>query len=273
MKIYILEVFLLIAICGCSKAIDNADQSNSAKSKCPDQPQGGLEVKDVKQVVLGKTLLREPGQINSGKQKGFSFDGKKGQRLKYNTSDDVCVWVYSPSNTLASEGILPIDGRYTIQVAALKGSTSFTLEMALKNDNDPSPAEASVPIASASNSQSSPDAVISEYYQEINSHNYQAAWNKLPLDLQQNVNVHPNGYQSFVDFFDSMGGMEVNSISVLGKNEAQAIVSADINCKLKNDSKSPLFLRFFLNWSSSSQQWQISKVKLDPDRRSACGTS
>jgi hypothetical protein len=270
MRIYILEVLLLIAICGCSKAIDNAELSNSAKGKCPDQSQGGLEVKDVKQIVLGKSSLKESGQINSGKQKGFSFDGKKGQRLKYNTSDDICVWVYSPSITLVTGDTLPIDGRHTIQVAALKGSTSFTLEMALRND--PLPVESSVPRPSASNSQTSPDTVISEYYQEINSHNYQAAWNKLPLDLQQNVNVHPNGYQSFVDFFDSMGGMEVNSISVLEKNEFQAIVSADINCKLKNNSKSPLFLRFFLNWNNSSQQWQISKVKLDPDRQSSCGT-
>jgi hypothetical protein len=272
MKAHILGTFLLVAIFGCSKAADNIELSNSAKSKCPDQPQGGIEVKDVKQVALSRTLLKESGQINSGKQKEFSFDGNKEQRLKYNTSDNVCLWTYSPNNTLVGEDVLPIDGRYAIQIAALKGSTSFPLETGLRNDNDPSPLEDSVPIASLSNNQSSPNAVISEYHQEINSHSYRAAWNKLPLDLQQNVNVHPNGDQSFVDFFDSMGGMEVNRVSVFEKNEVQSMVSADINCELKNDSKSSLFLRFFLNWSSSSQQWQITKVKLDTDRRSACGT-
>jgi hypothetical protein len=118
-----------------------------------------------------------------------------------------------------------------------------------------------------------PDALIAQYYQEINSRNYQAAWNKLPNNLREDLNVHPNGYQSFVDFFNGFGGVHVNNLTVVDRTDYSAVVNADLSCQLKNGNDSPLFLRFSLNWNNSNRQWQISKIRFNPDRKSYCGVS
>ena len=120
---------------------------------------------------------------------------------------------------------------------------------------------------------SPPDALIAQYYQEINSRNYQAAWNKLPSNLREDLNVHPNGYQSFVDFFNGFGGVRVNNLTVVDRTDFNAVVNADLICQLKNGNDSPLFLRFSLNWNSSDRQWQMSKIRFNPNKKSYCGVS
>jgi hypothetical protein len=118
-------------------------------------------------------------------------------------------------------------------------------------------------------SSNSPENLIHQYYKDINNYQYRLAWNKLPLDLQQNHNIHPQGYQSFVEFFDQMASIQVNDLTVIEQNKYDAIVSAELNCQFKNNVKSPLFLHFFL--FRDSQQWQISKIRLNPNRKSFCG--
>jgi hypothetical protein len=118
-------------------------------------------------------------------------------------------------------------------------------------------------------SPNSPENLIRQYYKDINNYQYRLAWNKLPLDLQQNHNIHPQGYQSFVEFFDQMASIQVNDLTVIEQNKYDAIVSAELNCQFKNNVKSPLFLHFFL--FRDSQQWQISKIRLNPHRKSFCG--
>ena len=64
---------------------------------------------------------------------GYTFQGQAGERLNYQTNQNICVWVYTPERQLLSDPILPTTGRYTIQVSALKGSTTFELKMSLGN--------------------------------------------------------------------------------------------------------------------------------------------
>jgi ARC6-like, IMS domain len=117
---------------GCSST-STPNASSSAKSGCPSQPQGSLDAQKVKQLSLKDGAITESGQINAGSQQGFSFNAKKGQGFRYKTKDDICVWIYSPTNSLLSSDILPVDGKYTVQVSGLKGSASFTLDLKLRD--------------------------------------------------------------------------------------------------------------------------------------------
>jgi serine/threonine protein kinase, bacterial len=137
------------------------------------------------------------------------------------------------------------------------------------------PKRVETPTSSSSDNtdRTPPDALIAQYYQEINSRNYQAAWNKLPNNLREDLNVHPNGYQSFVDFFNGFGGVRVNNLTVVDRTDYSAVVNADLSCHLKNGNDSPLFLRFSLNWNNSDRQWQMSKIRFNPERKSYCGVS
>lgn len=109
-----------------------------------------------------------------------------------------------------------------------------------------------------------PEDLVAQYYQAIDNRQYQSAWDKLPPNMQADRNLHPNGYQSYVDFFNSLSSMKVNNLKTIERNNASAIVSADILYQLKNGEQSPLFLYYFMNWNNSAQQWQISKIRLAP---------
>jgi serine/threonine protein kinase len=158
----------------------------------------------------------------------------------------------------------------TLLIGGIGGALILFVGMSIgqKNYNPPI---LNSPI-SASTDRSSPEASIAQYYQEINSRQYQSAWEKLPTSLQENSRIHPKGFQSFVDFFNSLSGIEVNNLKTIERTESRAIVSADLNCQLTNGRQSPLFLNFTLNWNNSNQKWQISKIKFDPDRKSYCGS-
>jgi hypothetical protein len=137
--------------------------------------------------------------------------------------------------------------------------------------SSPSTERKSLQPPQISSNQNSPEKLISTYYQDINDRQYQSAWAKLPSDLQQNRNIHPQGYQSFAGFFDRMRSIQVNELMVVEETASQAVVAADLNCEFRKDVKSPLFLRFVLNKNDPNQQWKISKIKLDPNRKSFCG--
>jgi serine/threonine protein kinase, bacterial len=147
-------------------------------------------------------------------------------------------------------------------VQTSSGSSQINVTPSIVNNSSPSPIN-----------QSPPEDLIAQYYQAINSKQYQTAWDKLPPNMQEDRNLHPNGYQSYTDFFNNFNSLHVNNLKTIERTNSNAIVSADLSCELKNGDKSPLFLRYFMNWNNSDRQWQISKIKLDPDRQSSCGTN
>jgi hypothetical protein len=114
---------------------------------------------------------------------------------------------------------------------------------------------------------------VTQYYQEINKGNYQSAWNKLPLNLQKNTKVHPEGFKSFKDFFSSINDIKINSLSILEQKDSKAVVSVDLCQSNKTNLKSHKLLRFYLSQNTKNQQWEISKINEDPDPKDACGSS
>ncbi|WRH67825.1 MAG: hypothetical protein RSE13_05755 [Planktothrix sp. GU0601_MAG3] len=154
---------LLLAIVGCnSPSISQTPDSFSGS--CPEKPPVTLEEKDVKPITLTTSgTTQESGQIKAGKTVGYTFEAEAGQKLNYQTKDDICIWIFTQDLTPV-EGIdLPKNGKYTIQVAALKGATTFNLAMSLgglQAASNPSPVNptsspTSVPEPSVSSSSSS----------------------------------------------------------------------------------------------------------------------
>jgi len=124
---------MLIIIGGCSAASSNSNSNTGfSGSTCPEKPASTLDSKDVKAISLNTSgSTKESGQLNGGKSLGYTFEAKSGQKLSYQTKDDICIWIFAPDITLLSNTDLPKSGKYTIQVAAPKGSTTFNLEMSL----------------------------------------------------------------------------------------------------------------------------------------------
>lgn len=127
---------------------DNKDANPSVPSNngCPLQPQAVLDPKNVKQVSLEQGSVTETGQLVAGQDKGFAFKAEKGAKLSFKTKDDICVWVFTPDNNLLSNNDIPGNGSYTIQVATLKGSTNFTLDIGFGNLSPTASGSSSVSI-------------------------------------------------------------------------------------------------------------------------------
>lgn len=129
---------VLLSIYGCTVPI------NARKDACPRQPIIALEESDIEEITLENGVVERSGQINFGQQKGYVLIGNPGQKLSYRTTDDICVWVYSPDSKLMKSNKIEKKGKYTLQIASLQGATSYALEVTFgefKNSDTTSNAE------------------------------------------------------------------------------------------------------------------------------------
>lgn len=112
------------------KSLETEKQKISEK-QCPDRPEK-LDRINVEQISLDDQEKIVSNQIKEGEVLGYIFQGKEGEKLMYNTDEEICIWVYSPDNNLLESLELPSDGSYTVQVATPIGAKKFELAMVLK---------------------------------------------------------------------------------------------------------------------------------------------
>ncbi|BAY13760.1 caspase family protein [Calothrix sp. NIES-2098] len=122
-------LFLVTAVVG----IEIFKAQLPVKKQCPKTPVTKLFPENVKQIALSEQTLVETGIVSQSKSLGYTFEVKAGKSLIRITNPNVCIWIYTPENELLNKTMLPVTGRYTIQVSALKEITKFQLEISLLN--------------------------------------------------------------------------------------------------------------------------------------------
>jgi hypothetical protein len=106
----------------------------------------------------------------------------------------------------------------------------------------------------------SPLDVVLNYYRDLNQGNFTSAWNALPVGLQQNKKIHPDGYDSFRSWFQGITPVTILEPAVVEESPSNAIV--DIQCLFKvNGKPSSLNLRYALAKDNLANRWMISSVK------------
>jgi hypothetical protein len=150
MKPYLISLIILMnfGLQSCFKTPETTSQSG-----CPEEPEVVLNSKNVDEVTLNNQMVKKSGLVSQNKSKGYSFKAQKGQRVTYETKQDICVWLYSPENELLDDTTLKKDGKYILQVSAPKGSTTFDIAMGLDVDSS-TPTPASTPTPDSTNSSS-----------------------------------------------------------------------------------------------------------------------
>ncbi|MEA5470376.1 hypothetical protein [Spirulina sp. 06S082] len=106
---------------------------NLMKESCPENPSITLDSKNVELIDLSEEPITKSGIAHKSKGIAYTFDGEKDQKLDYEANKDICIWVYTPENEILSSGTLPITGKYTMQVTAIKASTTFDLKISLQD--------------------------------------------------------------------------------------------------------------------------------------------
>ncbi len=153
---------MLIITCSCSGSGQQVVNQASTDNECSEkQKTGALISKNVKPISLDNTITKESGQVSVGQYRGYTFNAQAGEKLSYRTSDDICLWVYTPDNNLLSSLDLPTTGKYIVQVSALKGATTYNLEMTLGSLQAAAPTTSPSPDISSSTPSPSPSPDIS----------------------------------------------------------------------------------------------------------------
>jgi hypothetical protein len=128
------------AVSGCNPSIltSNSTQNtinNNSENYCPKKPPGSLARSNVKSISLAANEVNESGQIRFGQNLGYEFEAKAKQKLDLRTKENLCLYLYTPSNRILNDNILPENGKYIVQVAVPSGITTFSLAMKLSSDH------------------------------------------------------------------------------------------------------------------------------------------
>jgi hypothetical protein len=256
----ILLVIGSVLMIGCSpNHQDNAATSSPPPKQdagsCQNRPTQSLDAQSVQSVQLSEQDSTISGMVNQNKQLGYTFEAKSGQTLKYKTEDQVCIWVYAPDNQLLSDGKIAHDGKYLVQISALKGSTTFSLKASLIS---PQSAAAEPPLnsppASSTAEERDPANFIQDHYAKLNDRNYKFTWTSLSPEFKQKV----GSFSEYVEWWDSVARVEIGSVRIVSQENENAIVDADLQYQMKNgetrrDDKN----RIYLVWNSEEKHWDI----------------
>ncbi len=284
-----LSYFISLIISGCTPAVNTQNLTAFSSNKCPDKPEGVLDAKKVKTINLGREKITESGMVSQDKSVGYVFLAQAGKKLVYHTIQDVCIAVFTPDNQLLNSGVLPITGNYTVQIFIPRGSTTFDLAMNLETESTASvpstavtPAAVNTPLVTTPSSipqnnqpstissvstnnisRPSPTKVIEDYYAKINNRQYADAWDIVPVKLQENKELHPNGYNSFLEWYrDTVNFIDIHQIYLAESNNDYATVKLKSTYYMKSGKKARVNINFYMVWNENREKWDMQKTKV-----------
>jgi hypothetical protein len=120
--------------------------------------------------------------------------------------------------------------------------------------------ETSTPSVSLNVDRPSPEKIIEAYYSNINNHQYQDAWNILPTSFQENKQIHPDGYNSFLQWWYKVNYVGIKKSSLVSSNSYSAIVDIWTNYHMNTGKSFPIRLKYYMAWNDTKQNWDITQV-------------
>jgi hypothetical protein len=260
-KIALLYIAML-TVNGCSTSSQTNDISNIS-NQCPEKPQEKekLASNNVKLVSLDGQKVKESGMINPGKNLGYAFEAKSGQKLSYQTKDDICIWVYTPDNQLLNSSVLPQTGKYTIQLASRQATKTFELEMSLDAVREasslPSEQVDKQIIATSTQNRPAADDFVKDYYLNLKNRNYDNTWSQLSPRFQR---FSVGGYSDYLQWWNKVKDIRIGNVNLISQSSDAAIVDAELYYvmdigRVVEDSKK----RIYLVWSAEKNSWLIER--------------
>lgn len=248
-------------------------------NECPTQSEVVLQTHNVKPISLNHQTTTESGIVSSNQSLGYTFNANLGQKLSYTTNQNICIWIYTPDNQLLTSGNLPTTGKYTIQVSAPQGSTTFDLAMKLEDVTEtvissysatsnaaiskPSSESSSanfnqrvVTSTTTSRSHTNADDFVRNYYIALNQRQYRQTWNYLAPEFK-NISLSFSEYQKW---WNSVREIKIGNIQLINQTRNTAIVDAELwyimnNGRTVEDSNT----RIYLIWNNDSNHWLFSR--------------
>lgn len=107
----------------------------------------------------------------------------------------------------------------------------------------------------------SPTEAVQTYYSAINQGQLQAAWNQLSTDFQSDTKLHPEGFNSYTNFWQTIERVEVDSVTPLEATPKEARVMVRLKYFSRKGKVSPESLRIKLIWDEKAGRWFYDDTK------------
>ena len=104
-----------------------------------------------------------------------------------------------------------------------------------------------------------PANFVGSYYGNINYENYETAWEMLSPSLQRDSFRHPQGYTSYLSWWQTVKLVE-GDVTLKERNDNSAIVDANIKYVMESGREVPSLVRVYLLWDYQKSNWQIDNT-------------
>ncbi|MBD2145704.1 hypothetical protein [Sphaerospermopsis sp. FACHB-1194] len=264
MKIYLKNLFIystivtfITSLIACQN--DSFLPDFTTSSGCSEKPKVSLNAKDVEAMVLNESTITKSGQVSINKSVGYTFMGKTGNKLVYQTNQNICIWVYTPDNKLMNNPILPVDGKYIIQIAAMEGATTFDVALQLQKDAE-TPISSTQPTTlktkqTKNSNRQDPAVFIRNYYLSLNNREYSQTWSNLSDQFKN----YSSSYSEYQKWWNSVKEIKIGNIEIVNISNNTASIDAELWYYM-NDGREfqDTRNRIYLIWSENNNTWLIN---------------
>jgi serine/threonine protein kinase, bacterial len=220
-------------------------------------------------VVIGGALI--VGGLVLGKN--FAGNNSEQARSEKTNIADTAASTPNSSSKVSSSSSSPANPDSSSKVSSSSSSTANPDSSSKVSSSSSSPAnpDSSSKVSSSSSSPANspsiaPTDIVKDYYTKINTRDFQGAWNKLPISLQNDRSIHPNGYNSFLDWWSNqVGSAQLLGTNLVSSTDREAIVDADVQYFMRSGQgrrSTPQAMRYFFVKDTSNNTWIIEKIRL-----------
>lgn len=253
-RFYLVTVIFAIVVACSSPPSTNSSHSARKLEECPEHPTHKLE--KIEPIILNNQKNIISGRVTKGQLLGYIFEGKSGEKLSYQTNNNISLCIYRPDNKpLKSKEFkkLPITGKYIIEVAVIEGSTTFEIEISLgamsldRNQSFPnSPKNRTL-------ERPSPEQFVINHYHKLNQRNYENTWQSLTSKIQNIA----GSYSEYIKWWDSVREIKISQVKLIEKNDNRVIVYANLQYIMKDDGRvfQDTKPHIHLIWDKTSKSW------------------
>lgn len=107
----------------------------------------------------------------------------------------------------------------------------------------------------------SPEQAVIDYYGTINQQNYQKGWELLTPELRNNSNSHPEGFNSYLDWWTQVNYVDVLNTNLVDQTPNNSAVLTNLTYRLKSGRIVNQTLKFNFIWEPDRKQWLVNKVE------------
>lgn len=107
-----------------------------------------------------------------------------------------------------------------------------------------------------------PDKALESYFKYLNQKQYLKAWNLLSQSYQENLTLHPQGFDSYTQFWTTVNQVSLSNTEIIKHTDYQSVVKTTWTLELKNGKIESITLEFEMIWDDSKNKWLINKVSI-----------